>query len=647
LGAEVFLVGRVGNDFLGERLLACLKENGVRTEFVRCDPTMKTAAPIAPAPTPLSIVPETNMAYGKTDVDTEARGLTWPAPAFVWSVWLVTLLATLGFVAKFGSNVPFVDDWVVVPVLTGHEPDILNWLWSQHNEHRLPVPKLVLLALYRLTGCDFRAGMYFNVVALAAVAGAMIQAAQRLRGWTSYADAFYPLGLLHWGQWLNFLWSWQVDYILSTTLASGVLLVIAGTRIRLTVRSAVLAGICLILLPLCGATGLGLVPALALWLAYCGVVAGHPGAPLAKVQSVSFVTLAVLPLLVVASCFVGYERPTLWYTPVSTGLKDYLRTAFQLLTLILGRWPAMRFWPFSWMLVIGASLGTAGVLVAAWYRQPQVRFRAMGFLLFMAAMLLLALGLGWGRAGMGYPAGFEDRYVTLPLPLLCCIYLVWADRRTRVGSVVQLGLLALMAVVFAINLPEGLRQAAYRRERADAFQRDLRAGVPIYILLGRYTRFFHISQRDLADGLHMLQQAGFGPYRELQADPAFVEIPVPLTPTSVNQVTWEGDTGQATDADPYLVFALPQPRFVAGIKVRFCHANREGTGPVFRMSWKKSDGDDFTERRRWTERLPPSGPEVCLTIWVVDTVGQFRLHPDDKPCDFQISKICLLVPKSP
>src|SRR5215470_4828590 len=44
LGAEVFLVGRVGDDFLADRLLASLHEAGVATEFVKRDRSVKTAS---------------------------------------------------------------------------------------------------------------------------------------------------------------------------------------------------------------------------------------------------------------------------------------------------------------------------------------------------------------------------------------------------------------------------------------------------------------------------------------------------------------------------------------------------------------------------------------------------------------------------
>src|SRR5437667_12252389 len=44
LGAEVFMVGRVGDDFMAESLLDSLHQAGVHTDFVRRDPSVMTAA---------------------------------------------------------------------------------------------------------------------------------------------------------------------------------------------------------------------------------------------------------------------------------------------------------------------------------------------------------------------------------------------------------------------------------------------------------------------------------------------------------------------------------------------------------------------------------------------------------------------------
>src|SRR5262249_24127651 len=75
--------------------------------------------------------------------------------------WTVSLSATglaaalLFFVYRYGDDVPYFDDWLIVPALTGHESITLRWLWSQHNEHRMPLTKLILLGLSRVSAGDF------------------------------------------------------------------------------------------------------------------------------------------------------------------------------------------------------------------------------------------------------------------------------------------------------------------------------------------------------------------------------------------------------------------------------------------------------------------------------------------------------------
>ncbi len=73
LGAEVYLIGRIGTDFLGERLLASLHESGVRTEFITRDAAVNTAACCIHVDrqghNAIIIVPEANAACSPADVD--------------------------------------------------------------------------------------------------------------------------------------------------------------------------------------------------------------------------------------------------------------------------------------------------------------------------------------------------------------------------------------------------------------------------------------------------------------------------------------------------------------------------------------------------------------------------------------------------
>src|SRR5438132_439398 len=77
LGAEVFMIGRVGHDMLGDQLLASLQESGVVTKFVKQDPAVKTAACCihvdAQGHNAIIMVPEANMACSMADVDAAAE----------------------------------------------------------------------------------------------------------------------------------------------------------------------------------------------------------------------------------------------------------------------------------------------------------------------------------------------------------------------------------------------------------------------------------------------------------------------------------------------------------------------------------------------------------------------------------------------
>jgi hypothetical protein len=72
--------------------------------------------------------------------------------------------------AIYASSVPYFDDWDIVGYLTGDFPVTWEWLWSQQNEHRLPLRRAVTLALVKLGGGDLRVVSYFNVLASAALA---------------------------------------------------------------------------------------------------------------------------------------------------------------------------------------------------------------------------------------------------------------------------------------------------------------------------------------------------------------------------------------------------------------------------------------------------------------------------------------------
>lgn len=438
------------------------------------------------------------------------------ARVVVWATWALLFVTALGYVAAFGSNVPLYDEWQHIPQLIGEEPITIGWLWEQHSEHRMPLSKLVLWLLLRVADNDFRAGLYFNVLALGALSFTMVRVARSLRGRTSYADALLPLALLHWGQYHNLLMSFTVQFICSTVLAGILLLLGVSTGARWTTGRAVLASGCLVLLPLCGANGLGMVPPLAVWLGLTGVLCWRRPESRERRNGVLMLGAGLAALLLTVLYFVGYSRPP--FVPANPGALLSLVAGLEFLTVGFFGSASIPLWPFSGAVTLALLIGTAAALAAQLRERPAARCRALGLLFFLAAMACLALGTGWGRAGYGPHAGLASRYVTSASLALVCVYFAWIIHRVElVGRIVQTALLLLSCAVLVPNLLDGLEHGRLvRLKLAGAFERDLRDGVPLPVIIDSH-RHLCPTER-VAEYMRMLRRAGVGPFRFL-SDP--------------------------------------------------------------------------------------------------------------------------------
>ena len=145
------------------------------------------------------------------------------AALFTWTIWAGLLAIVLFYITWFGPDVPLWDDYAVIPQLCGSRPVTIDWLWSQHSEHRIPLARLILLTTFRLTGADPRPIMILTGVLLGILAAALILSAACHRGGTFYTDAFLPIAVLNPGQHTNLLWSIQITYVLPVFLLGMVL----------------------------------------------------------------------------------------------------------------------------------------------------------------------------------------------------------------------------------------------------------------------------------------------------------------------------------------------------------------------------------------------------------------------------------------
>ena len=442
----------------------------------------------------------------------------------VWGIWLAMLSVAFAFMYKVSHRIPLAEDWLMVAPLTGKEPNVADWLWAQVNEHRIPVPRLIMLLLLEATHGDFRSGGFFNVVLLGLLAATSIVAMRRLRGGRNHVvDAFFPLILLHTGHSANLLMGWQVVFVLPTVLTCAIILAFVGTRNLFdSWPKALFTGISLAIMPLCGVNGLLFVPFLAAWIGYWGIRQWltAPSGSTPRRTSTFLVGAAGVALALSALYFVGYERP--WWNPPSPGIKETFKTAAKLAALGFGP-VASR----SWQVSIAIALGilSASLAVAAWgvlKTKGSERQRALGVFLLFGNLLAFVLAVGYGRAGWVPALGVPIRYVLLSVPALFTSFFIWElYGPARLRKVVHTGLFLAVLVLLPLNMRVGSSDFGdWYQQGAVAVERDIAAGVPQSEIAKRHREFLihWWKPQELEHNMQLLREAGIEPFSRVKAD---------------------------------------------------------------------------------------------------------------------------------
>jgi hypothetical protein len=441
----------------------------------------------------------------------------------VWGIWLVLARALYHYVRWFPVDAPWMDEWEVIPTLTGHLPLTWKWLWSLHNEHRIVIPRLIYLAVVRLSG-DFRAGCFFSAGVLTISAAAMIVVARRLRGSTIYSDAIFPVIAMHVGQWENLLFSLHVVWTSGAALVTAVLLIIVQPG-PLSFRASLGLALCAIMLPLCGGNGLAFAPACVAIVMLAGwqvrKVSPHGRWATAAVWALGLAGVAVMALY-----FVGYTRPA--KHPPNHVLEKTIEGAMQFLASGLGVATSTT-WPSAKYALYISSAAIALAMLGAFVSRVDERPRVARLVLFLGAVCALAFGTSWARRALGAGMLFSTRYETAAAAFWFATYFAWevVDHRS-LRRTAQALLFALAASFLVANRNEGLANSGHGRNERIALQNDVRAGVPLEQVAAKhwsrvyYPLYLSISKDDPAgadtfrERLKMLRERRFGIFRDLK-----------------------------------------------------------------------------------------------------------------------------------
>lgn len=440
-------------------------------------------------------------------------------PLVVGLVWLVMAVQLFLYVGKNASPFPLWDDLEYVPLIQPEFHWTFDEAWALHNEHRIPLPRVVGSAIYGWTH-DIRTVMYVNAGILSALALAMMLVARKVRGQSSLVDVLFPLLWLHTGNAENLLMGFQIALIIPTTLVS-IALMIAIARKRTSLRPLEAAGIglCVLLLPLCGGMGMAQAPVFVLGL----LVAAAFAIPRRETGARFGSALGVLFALGTVALFYLYLKGFVYpdHSQRSTDPDLILGLASRVASLSLGM-AGEEWWPVSGWMIVGIALATGALLVVRWFRLPDERWRTGALILCLGATVALVLSIGYGRSAAGTGAGFAMRYVTLPAPLLSVAAFAWILLGDRISRVAVPGAIAVVLgfANWQVNAQKGEEFAASRKALGDALMEDVRAGMPPGELVEKWVGpdRIHDNQGRLYYLMRLMALMNLKPFDEMQPE---------------------------------------------------------------------------------------------------------------------------------
>ncbi len=159
-----------------------------------------------------------------------SRGRPFPAILFHPSVGkglliflgVLPAIFLLADIHAFAVNVPFMDDWQFVPLLEQAKNGTLTFheLWAPHDEHRLLLPRIIIIASMFASGGDYRVQSFITFSVVAVISICLLWLMVRLNGSRNsvlWAWVLVNIALFSPIQFHNWLWPMQFAYFLPYT----------------------------------------------------------------------------------------------------------------------------------------------------------------------------------------------------------------------------------------------------------------------------------------------------------------------------------------------------------------------------------------------------------------------------------------------
>ena len=571
-----------------------------------------------------------------------------PAALFVLLTWAVTFAVGLGFILRFGSEIPLRDDGVKVEYLARQGQVSLEWLWKQEAEHRMPLSRLVWWLTFRGTVGDLRASMVSGYIALSGMTFVLLLGVRRLRGSWRYWDAVIPLAFLHLGHADNLLWFHQPGPVFRAGAYGVLICYLWNPKWQTSLGMTVLASTLFLLNCVQGMSGVVYSSVFAIGL--LSIASGQRSSDRDGGRACSIVLVASLSLWVALTTlyFIGFESGQ-QLSPQEPDAVSAIIAAIQTLTMALGP-VAKRIWPLSGALMLLAVTASIAAIFANYFiGSKDGRASLVARLTTIGAPLLLAGAIGWGRQDQG---GLLDRYSLYILPVVAAIWCTWTVLGPRkLMEFAQVCLFSFFCAASLFHAAYGVDIGQDRITKTNAFFQYIMPRIQMTGIVGRHTPYWGINEERFRRVLQTLRDGGFGRFTEITGDPPMEVIDVPIEQADSHSLfqseanTWSGE-GHASS----FVWDLKQPQHVLAVVIRYTlHSRRNST--QMRIAWRPADATDSfdgVESQTWTINFNPNKKrhEEVQTFWIDERIQAIAFHPCAEQFEIEVHEVSLLVPTS-
>lgn len=359
---------------------------------------------------------ENQIEVKKTFLSFQSLSILVSRPAVALTLALIPFGILAAFVARFTIDIPFGDQWDFIPLLDkASQGRVTPYdLWTQHNEHRLFFPRLVMLALAGLSGWNVRLEMVFSILlAIGIFAVLAYQTRLTLRAVVKEGHARASDYRVNWlipilalvvfslNQWENWAWGWQLQIPMNTLAVVGGIALLANPQFKWS--------------KLVGAIAIGLVAtysfANGMFYWFVGlVVIFFVTRSNGRVMRLALGSWVIASLIVIVTYFLDYTKPAespspfvIFQNPV--GFVMYVLA-------YLGS-------PISNINIsVTIAAGLVGVIGQAYAVWTLVWRRGLNFQLLLPYLgmslyaIISAMVTGVGRLGFGTQQAATPRYIT-------------------------------------------------------------------------------------------------------------------------------------------------------------------------------------------------------------------------------------------